>query len=91
MEGPRGGAGGIATTLTVVGWIVVTMSVSYGLYVGGEALNQGAPLIEWAGPLGGFVTGVLLLGFGTLLQQVAEIKNAVCASEQPARPAGATK
>jgi hypothetical protein len=87
MDESRSGAGGIATTLTVVGWLAVATSVAYGLYVGGEALNQGAPLVEWVGPAAGFMSGLLLLGFASLVEMAGDIRDDARRLAREGRPA----
>jgi hypothetical protein len=83
---------GIAYALDVIGWIVMVLSVLAAGYVAMVAASTGgnAPMV-WAALFAGAVSGLLLIAFATVVQQLHEIAGLLdkCVRAQPMPQAAA--
>ena len=70
---------GIVYALNVIGWIVLVLAIvaAIGVVLSTANTVEGASPMLWAAMLGGTVSGVLLLAFGTIIQQLHRITGLV--------------
>ena len=69
------GKPGIAYALDVIGWIVLVLSLvaAVGVAIATASTVEGATPMHWAATLGGTASGLLLLVFATIIQQLHRI------------------
>lgn len=69
------GKPGIAYALDVIGWIVLVLSIlaAVGVAIATTSTVEGATPMLWAATLGGAASGLLLLAFATVIQQLHRI------------------